>query len=1195
MGAPTIVRSLVARYEKERTPPQFGAPGIGAQRTKYVHKLLGALAWNTTRTYDSAGQGGLVIREHALEMVAAEERKPPQYSLRVDGVRKCFVGIQPHNVRMSEDPTSALQLRRFAWSANLPASILVNFEELSVYSGRICPRPDDGPDAARVVHFDYTQYEERWDEIAGLLSKSAIEHGELDRMADRTSVPADSLPVDDAFLGEIGEWRRHLARSIDERNPGLTLEDLNSAVQSTIDRIIFLRICEDRGIEPYGQLRALQRFDNVDQRLSELFGRADARYNAGLFRPGAQARIGTVAPRPIIEDEVLRAVLRRLYYPESPYEFSVISADILGQIYECFLGQIITRSPDLGVTVELKPELRKVGGVYYTPSHVVDYVVRGTVAKLCEGKTPAEVANTRVLDPSCGSGSFLNTAYQYLLDWHRRWYVADGAERHRDSLRRVQRGGHQLTLEERTRILRNNIYGVDIDAQAVEVTKLSLLLKALEGEGQGFKRKQLMLVPSRALPNLDRNIQCGNSLVGPDFNDRAARLSHEEHKKFKPFDYSTAFPQVFAAEHPGFDAVIGNPPYLSFSGRHSVGLPDPVRAYYADTFDGFQWPAAHSLFMERSVKFLSRRYVAFIVPDQVGHLGQYGPLRKVTLAGGGLVEVRYWGENVFKNVVTPALTFILDKKFVGLTEIYEKDGTRHVGALSGDAAWNISRLQPLLDKIRIRSFSIRHILRDCGIRTNRSKEQVIPLSEATEEDIPVLEGKNIERYICHEPKRAVREVHGLRVRGDERRFTDAVFLIRQTATHPIVAPHAGHTVYFRNSLLALYAPEPWPDVLYVVGLLNSRLMRFIYRETIREAHQDAFPQVKIGSLSSLPIRELDPDRPEEKAIHAEIVRNVGELLELQRTLMQVKGNQRQRIERQSRLVDDRIDRLVDRLYGLSKEDVALIKQALGIVTSNDDGPARIPDEMTSDDLWTRLEGGPHDADWREALEELVEREDPDMATYVASQLQNHALPPDVRSALVFAAERSQCFEPDVRASLKKELLAQAIIFRDSGEQRSLWAALRRFASLVPVTEVDGLLQFLRDEDEATTKQVALQGIQNIFSVDFPEPCAAVDRVRERAHRLAVELISPLGLSRQGGASLALQAFCASAALLDPKLLVLAERLLLLERVYLVMRAVESLRSLKATWGSGNHSGRRVDAFRLVSDALAALGSEEGSS
>ncbi len=177
--------------------------------------------------------------------------------------------------------------------------------------------------------------------------------------------------------------------------------------------------------------------------------------------------------------------MRGLHYPESPYEFSVLPVDVLGQVYEQFLGSVIHLEDGHTATVEQKPEVRKAGGVCYTPTYIVDYIVENTVGKLLEGKRPGPrggASKLKIVDPACGSGSFLIGAYEYLLNWHRDRYLEDGPEKHRDRLYEGRGGEWHLTIDGKKRILLNNTYGVDIDPQAVEVTKLSLLIKVLEGE-----------------------------------------------------------------------------------------------------------------------------------------------------------------------------------------------------------------------------------------------------------------------------------------------------------------------------------------------------------------------------------------------------------------------------------------------------------------------------------------------------------------------------------------------------------------------------------------------------------------------------------------------------------------------------------------------------------------------------------------
>ncbi|MFO8033680.1 MAG: type I restriction endonuclease, partial [Candidatus Bipolaricaulota bacterium] len=439
------VRKLVARFQDNRDAYTTSGYNETQLRREFVDPLFTDLGWDVANTAGYAEAYKDVVHEDAIKIGGAT--KAPDYCFRVGGTRKFFVETKRPATRIKDDPESAYQLRRYAWSGKLPLSILTNFAELAVYDCRVKPDRSDPASTARILYLTCEEYETRWQELAGIFGKESVLKGSFDRYAESTKAKRGTAEVDDAFLKEIESWRDLLARNLALRNPELSQRELNFAVQRTIDRLIFLRICEDRGIEHYGALQALLNGENIYGRLSHLFRRADERYNSGLFhfrqekdRPEPPDEL-TLALT--VDDKVLKDIIRRLYYPDSPYEFSVLPADILGQVYEQFLGKVIRLTAGHRAKVEEKPEVRKAGGVYYTPTYIVDYIVEHTVGKLLEGKSPQEVGGLtknwrpaktrqpiRVLDPACGSGSFLLGAYQYLLDWYRDRYIEHGPEVH---------------------------------------------------------------------------------------------------------------------------------------------------------------------------------------------------------------------------------------------------------------------------------------------------------------------------------------------------------------------------------------------------------------------------------------------------------------------------------------------------------------------------------------------------------------------------------------------------------------------------------------------------------------------------------------------------------------------------------------------------------------------------------------------
>jgi len=580
---PGQIAELVERFNRNVEAYQNQLYNETQVRREFIDPFFEALGWDVTNKAGYAEAYKDVIHEDAIKMGGAT--KAPDYCFRIGGARKFFLEAKKPAVNIKDDVSPAYQLRRYAWSAKLPLSILTDFAELAVYDCRVLPKPADKASTGRILYLTYKEYIDRWDEIAGIFSRNAVLRGSFDKFAESKKGKRGTSQVDAQFLTEIETWREDLAKNLALRNAKLSVRDLNFAVQRTIDRIIFLRMCEDRGIENYGQLLALLNGENTYKRLQYLYGIADDKYNSGIFhfRPEKDR---AEAPDELtlklkIDDKVLKDIIRRLYYPESPYEFSVLGADILGNVYEQFLGKVIRLTAGHRAVVEEKPEVKKAGGVYYTLAYIVEYIVNNTVGKLCEGKSPRQIEKLRILDLACGSGSFLIGAYTYLLNYHLDWYVNDGPQKHTKEIYQGPGGQWLLTTQEKKRILLNNIYGVDIDSQAVEVTKLSLLLKVLESESEETIGKTLKLFRERALPDLGNNIKCGNSLIGPDFyqNQQMSLVDDEDRYRINVFDWNSEFPEIMKAG--GFDAVIGNPPYV-----RQESLSD-LKAYFEKHYEAF--------------------------------------------------------------------------------------------------------------------------------------------------------------------------------------------------------------------------------------------------------------------------------------------------------------------------------------------------------------------------------------------------------------------------------------------------------------------------------------------------------------------------------------------------------------------------------------------------------------------------------
>ena len=561
MTAPVEVVKLVNKFKTNEH--MYKSPTYDEENTKvdFINPLFEALGWDISNKHNLAPQYKDVVFEDSIKING--KAKAPDYAFRIGGQKKFFVEAKKPSVDIENDKAPAYQVRRYGWSSKLGLCVLTDFETLSIYETRTKPDRNQSASIGRVKYYHYSDYIDKWDEIRNIISKKAVCYGCFDNFVHDTNSIVDkrgTSPVDDEFLKEIDNWRILLARNIALRNDDLSIEELNYAVQLTIDRIIFFRMAEDRGIERYKTLFNLLDKPGIYKNFAKLCKKADKKYNSGLFHFEQEKDnplgIDTYTLTLTIDDKIFETIFKNLYYPKCPYEFSVISPEMLGNVYEQFLGQTIRLTKGHQAKVEEKPEVKKAGGVYYTPEYIVKYIIDHTVGKLIEGLSPNKISKLRFIDISCGSGSFLIGAYQKLLDYHLEYYSK--YKKYQDKYYESKNGQLRLTINEKKRILLNNIYGVDIDVNAVEVTKLSLLLKVLEDENKDVLEQQQTLYQERALPNLSNNIKCGNSLIGTDI---LSDLSVEEATKINPFNWKDEFPDII--NNGGFDAVIGNPPYFN--------------------------------------------------------------------------------------------------------------------------------------------------------------------------------------------------------------------------------------------------------------------------------------------------------------------------------------------------------------------------------------------------------------------------------------------------------------------------------------------------------------------------------------------------------------------------------------------------------------------------------------------------------
>ncbi|MEO6404777.1 MAG: DNA methyltransferase, partial [Ferruginibacter sp.] len=541
--------SLVERFEEQKDFYTQATYNETLTRCDLIDPFFKALGWDMDNEQGYSGSYREVIHKDKIKTGSATNS--PDYSFHLSGGKQVFfVGTKKPCVVIKEEITSAYQVRRFGWSAKLPISIITNFEEFSIYDCTKKPLASDKATSARIKYLHYSNYLNEFDFIWETFSKEKVLAGSLDKFAKNEKQKKGKTTVEYEFLNSLDTWRLHLATNIALRN-NLNQGELNLVVQLIIDRIIFLRIAEDRGVEAHGNLKDTLKIGDFYQNLLQQFHTANQKYNSGLFDLKKDNTSGSIT----IDNKIIKSIISDLYYPISPYEFSILPVEILGSAYEQFLGKQITISKNGQAIIEEKPGVKKAGGVYYTPQYIVDYIVKNTIGKLTESKSPKEISKIKIVDPSCGSGSFLIGAYQFLLNFHKDYYTKNAKQRRGKDHPLTPDGN--LTTSEKKKILLNNIYGVDLDANAVEVTKLSLLLKCMEAETEASLSLQLPPFYDCILPTLDNNIKSGNSLIDIDFYD--IEMEFDKEKIINPFNWKKEFREVFSKR--GFDVVLGNPPY----------------------------------------------------------------------------------------------------------------------------------------------------------------------------------------------------------------------------------------------------------------------------------------------------------------------------------------------------------------------------------------------------------------------------------------------------------------------------------------------------------------------------------------------------------------------------------------------------------------------------------------------------------
>lgn len=615
----------------------------------WLNEFLGLFGWDVQNTHE-------VLQERCLRGTAGERlreiRSPhrkPDYILVNGSNIKSFLDAKAPTVDIINDQQVAYQIRSYGWSAQVPCAFVSNFESFVIFDTRMSPTPDMPANyGATCITID--EYLEKFDVLCEHLSHDLICNNHLHALYETTAIEGGSR-VDNHFSAVLSDFRLKIANNLLKNNESFRndADALNYYTQVILDRIVFIRVCESKGIEEQEKLKS---FCNSQNGFWESFKNSCyfefySHYDGPMFTRDAKFHELNV------DNAVLEEFIQSLYYPY-PYCFDVIPVKVIAKIYEEFLGINLVIKGNK-VIAETKEEYIRTNGAVSTPEHIVDMICRQTI-DITECQTVEELMEIEVLDPCCGSGVFLIACYEIL------------AKRLTDILRNNanEMQSHQelfcflgdelmLTMEARRAIVKNCLYGIDCDAAAIEVTKMSIALKIVDGNNR-LAWEDIGAFGERVLREISDNIKLGNTLVDFDRTFNADQIV-----ALKPLNIRNEFAPVFET-HGGFRYIVGNPPYVET--KHYKAASPIMHEYLTDKYVTFEGKADLSvLFIERCLSVLALNGKFGLIVQRRWFKTNYGRMARNMITNGHFLRkmIDFKATDIFPGRITYVSIMVLEK------------------------------------------------------------------------------------------------------------------------------------------------------------------------------------------------------------------------------------------------------------------------------------------------------------------------------------------------------------------------------------------------------------------------------------------------------------------------------------------------------------------------------------------------------
>src|SRR3990167_9499517 len=881
------IQKLVEKYERVREAGKVKSYNEAQTRNEFIEPLFEFLGWDmrnltadnevTTEENVSGGRVDLAFRLGNIPVIFLEAK-----AMKVD----------------LDEGKWAEQAINYSWNKGVTWAVLTDFESVKIFNAEIPPKSISQNLFIELSCLDFiNRFDQLW-----LLSKESFEQKLLDKEAEKWGKLTQKKQVGEKLFEDLMSWRISLTKEFKKRND-LTEEELDEGVQRILDRLIFIRTAEDRRIEPKVLLGILRGGKaSLYKQLTKVFRDFDDGYNSELFAPHYCEKWEA-------DDKVFAEIINGLHETRDGYryDFSAISADVLGGMYEQYLSYVQGRKSE-----DKQKSKRKSQGIYYTPKYIVEYIVKETLGEVLKKTKPKEIAKIKVLDPACGSGSFLTTAYDKILET-------------------LAKQNPQTLLFTQFNILKENIFGVDLDAQAVEIARLNLLLKVLSQKTK--------------LPTLQHNVNPGNSLVSGNA-ETLEKYFEDKWREQKPFNFKEEFKEVF--EQDGFDAVIGNPPYVQLSMEEK--LPDGLKDFLLDTYKSSMGRLnTFGFFIKRGVELLKDGgYLGFIIPNTILTQDYYEELRKDILETCAIESIVSFDDLPFKAAVVENVVLILKKtkservRNNNRVEVYkvnqelplvrDKSITQKLFSQSHKCSFaiHIDESRLLLKKELEEGSSPLSKFLDINQAIALKHERAKYLSQSKDgpEYKPVIDGRNINRYSVNWDKTYLRyDINAIHSCKREDIFLTKEKLFFRRVGDRLIGAYDDKQLYALNTLVVMNLKDDVAiDIKYFLALFNSKLLNWYYQFFLKSTKK-VFSEIQARQVSQLPIKHIDLSVSEDKERHTKLVALANKMTCLNNELQKLSPNTDQcnRINKEIEKTDSLIDEEVYKLYGLTPEEIEIVE------------------------------------------------------------------------------------------------------------------------------------------------------------------------------------------------------------------------------------------------------------------------------